>query len=64
MSPNTLGEESTVTVTFKKKGENTLMTLAHSDIPNTDGGRGHEEGWNYFLDQFVDRFGSGARRRK
>src|SRR5579883_981528 len=44
VSPNTLGEESTVTVTFKKQGEDTLMTLVHSDLPDTDGARSHEKG--------------------
>src|SRR3979409_1702328 len=29
MSPSTLGEETTVTVTFQKMGEDTLMTLVH-----------------------------------
>ena len=32
MSRKTLGEESTVTVTFQKKGEDTLMTLQHSGL--------------------------------
>src|SRR6201988_4451324 len=35
VSPNTLGEESTVTVTFKKQGEATLMILVHSGLPDT-----------------------------
>lgn len=52
VSPHTMGEESTVTVTFKEQGEKTLMTLVHSDLPNTDGGRAHEDGWNYYLDIF------------
>ena len=52
VSHNTLGEESTVTVTFLKRGQDTLMTLVHSGIPDTDAGRGHEKGWNYFLDIF------------
>ena len=56
MSRNTSGEESTVTVTFQEKGENTLMTLVHSDLPDTDGGRGHEKGWNHFLDLFPKKF--------
>jgi uncharacterized protein YndB with AHSA1/START domain len=56
VSPSTLGEESTVTVTFEKKGKDTLMTLVHSDLPDTDGGRGHEKGWNYFLGIFPDQF--------
>lgn len=64
VSPNTLGEESMVKVTFKKQGENTLMTLVHSDLPDTDGGRGHEDGWNYFLNIFPEQFGNGSRKKK
>jgi uncharacterized protein YndB with AHSA1/START domain len=62
VSPNTLGQESTVTVTFKKQGEDTLMTLVHSDLPDTDEARGHERGWNYFLGIFREQFGSGSRK--
>jgi uncharacterized protein YndB with AHSA1/START domain len=64
MSRNTLGEESTVTVTFQAKGEDTLMTLVHSGLPDTEQGRGHEKGWNYFLGNFADRFAPAARARK
>ena len=61
MSPNTSGLESTVNVTFKAKGQDTLMTLVHSGLPDTDGGRSHEKGWNYFLDGFQSRMAkSGA----
>jgi uncharacterized protein YndB with AHSA1/START domain len=56
MSRSTSGEESTVTVTFQKKGEDTLMTLVHSGLPDTEGGRGHEKGWNFFLDNFLKKF--------
>jgi len=62
VSPNTLGDESTVTVTFKKKEQGTLMTLVHSDLPDTDGGRSHEKGWNYFLGIFSEQFGNGSRK--
>src|ERR1700761_2778166 len=41
MSPHTLGTETTVTVTFQRQGADTLMTLVHSGLPDTDGGRGH-----------------------
>jgi uncharacterized protein YndB with AHSA1/START domain len=58
MSPSTLGEESMVSITFKKQGENTLMTLVHSDLPDCEAARGHERGWNYFLDGFHKRFES------
>jgi uncharacterized protein YndB with AHSA1/START domain len=62
VSRNTLGEESTVTVTFKKQGEDTLMTLVHSDLPDHDLARGHERGWNYFLGVFREQFGNGSHK--
>jgi len=64
MSRSTLGEETRVTLSFKKQGEGTLMTLVHSDLPDTDGGRGHEKGWNYFLNIFPEQFGNDSRRDK
>jgi uncharacterized protein YndB with AHSA1/START domain len=64
MSPNTSGLESTVTVTFQKKGEGTLMTLVHSDLPDTEGGRSHEKGWNYFLGLFPEQFGNASDKKK
>jgi uncharacterized protein YndB with AHSA1/START domain len=61
VSPSTSGLESVVTVTFKKQGKNTLMTLVHSNLPDTDGGRGHEKGWNFFLDSFLKQFTDASR---
>ena len=57
VSPNTLGYETTVTVTFEKQAAGTLMTLVHSGLPDNDRGRGHEQGWNYFLGNFTEQFG-------
>ena len=62
VSPNTSGQESTVTVTFEKQGEDTLMTLVHSDLPDTVEARGHERGWNYFMGIFCEQFGNGSRK--
>ena len=64
VSPSTLGEESTVTLTFQQRGEDTLMTLVHSGLPDTDGGRGHEKGWNYFLNIFPEQFTDASSKRK
>jgi uncharacterized protein YndB with AHSA1/START domain len=64
VSPNTLGQESIVTLTFKKNGEDTRMTLVHSGIPDTDAGKGHEKGWNYFLDIFSRQLGNSSREEK
>ena len=56
MSPNTSGLESTVTVTFKQQKNATLMTLVHTGLPDTDGGRSHDKGWTYFLGMFFEQF--------
>lgn len=64
VSPNTLGHESTVTVTFKKHGEDTLMTLVHAGLPDTDAGRGHEKGWNYFVGMFSEKYTGAAGKIK
>ena len=63
MSPNTLGRESMVTLTFERQGENTLMTLVHSDLPDHELARGHERGWGYFLGVFPEQFGAGSRKK-
>lgn len=57
MSPNTSGLESTVTVTFKEDAKGTRMTLVHSGLPDTSGGRSHDKGWSYFLDGFQNQLG-------
>ena len=56
VSPNTLGFESMVTLTFQKKGDDTLMTLVHSGLPDHELAKGHETGWTYFMNKLVDRF--------
>jgi uncharacterized protein YndB with AHSA1/START domain len=60
MSRNTLGEESMVTVTFQMKGEETLMTLLHSGLPNDEEARGHETGWSSILGRLAESFGGGS----
>jgi uncharacterized protein YndB with AHSA1/START domain len=63
MSPNTLGQESMVTLTFEKQGEDTLMTLLHSDLPDHELAKGHEKGWAYFLGIFREQFANGSREK-
>ena len=62
VSPSTSGQESTVTVTFQAQGDDTLMTLVHSGLPDTEAAKGHERGWNYFLGIFHEQFGKGSRK--
>jgi len=64
VSRYTSGEESLVTVTFKKKGKDTMMKLVHSGLPNNEASKAHKDGWNYFLDKLAKTYGSRARRGK
>lgn len=63
MSPNTLGQESVVTVTFEKRGADTLITLVHSNLPEAEVAKGHEQGWTYFVNTFFEQFGNGSRKK-
>lgn len=64
VSPNTLGEESLVTLTFEPKGDDTLMTLVHTGLPDADNARKHEAGWNYFLNLFPAQWEKRPRTQK
>ena len=59
MSPNTLGKESIVTVTFQATDSGTLMTIRHSGLPNAEMGAAHETGWNTILGAFANGFARG-----
>jgi uncharacterized protein YndB with AHSA1/START domain len=61
MSEATRGIESIVTITLEPKGSDTVLTLRHSNLPDDDMGRKHEEGWRFVAGALADRFAS---RRK
>ena len=56
MSRHTRGLESVVTVTFQKKGDDTLLTLNHAGLPDDEMGRAHDDGWKHYLGLFDQRF--------
>ena len=56
MSRHTRGMETLVTVTFQKKGEDTLLTLNHAGLPDDELGHAHEGGWKHYLDILEERF--------
>lgn len=64
MSQYTEGKESTVTVSFKTKGKDTIMTLVHSGLPDNENGRAHIEGWNYFMDKFPKQWTKAAKKKR
>ena len=56
MSPYTRGLESVVTVTFTEKGDETLVSLSHANLPDDDYGRAHDGGWAGYLKKLGGRF--------
>ena len=56
MSLHTRGLESVVTVTFEAKGEDTLLTLNHANLPDDEAGAMHEKGWTWFMGQLSEHF--------
>jgi uncharacterized protein YndB with AHSA1/START domain len=56
MSPYTEGHESIVTVSFARQGNDTLMVLVHTGLPDNSRGRAHQDGWTYFMNTFPQQF--------
>jgi uncharacterized protein YndB with AHSA1/START domain len=56
VSEATRGIESVVTLTFKPHGDETEVTLLHSNVPDDAMGRQHKEGWNFVLNAIAMRF--------
>lgn len=44
---------TTVEVTLHPEGDDTLVTLVHSGLPNTDAAESHETGWRHYLDRLT-----------
>lgn len=55
MSLFTRGLESVVTVTFEAKGQDTLLTLKHANLPDDSYGQGHKH-WEVLLGHLAERF--------
>ena len=56
MSPFTAGLESVVTVELEGKGDDTLLQLRHSNLPDDEGGHMHTAGWTARLNAVAEGF--------
>ena len=55
VSEATRGIETIVTLDIAPRGDETALTLRHSNVPDDAMGRRHEEGWNFVLSAIAGR---------
>ncbi len=60
MSEATRGAESIVRVTFEPAGNQTQVTLQHTNVPDDELGRQHRDGWTWALSMLAERFAGGS----
>jgi uncharacterized protein YndB with AHSA1/START domain len=56
VSEGTKGLESIVLVTLERQGDQTEVTLRHSNVPDDAMGRQHKDGWTWVLSLLAERF--------
>ena len=56
VSEATRGLETVVTITLAPRDGSTEVTLHHANVPDDEMGRGHEDGWTWYLGVLVERF--------
>jgi len=56
VSEATRGLESIVTITLESRDGGTAVTLHHANIPDDEMGRGHKDGWTWYLNTLAERF--------
>jgi uncharacterized protein YndB with AHSA1/START domain len=57
MSPATKGLETVVHITLEPKGDETLLSLRHTGVPDDEFGRQHAQGWTWITDALADLLG-------
>ena len=56
VSEATRGWESVVTISFQPLGDETEVTLRHSNLPDEAMAERHQEGWMWMLNTLAERF--------
>ncbi|MPY88750.1 MAG: hypothetical protein GEU99_12580 [Luteitalea sp.] len=60
VSEATRGLETIVTVTLSPHDVGTEVTFHHANVPDDEMGRGHNDGWTWYLNVLAERFGKVA----
>jgi uncharacterized protein YndB with AHSA1/START domain len=58
MSEGTKGAESVVNITMQARGNETVVTLRHSGVPDDEMGHKHKDGWTWILSALADSLAS------
>ena len=64
VSEATRGLETVVTITLAPHAGGTEVTLHHANVPDDDMGRGHQEGWTWYLNVLAERFEKAGREAR
>ncbi len=56
VSEATKGIESKIVITLERSGDETELFLHHSDVPDDEMGRSHEQGWKWVLPMLASSF--------
>jgi uncharacterized protein YndB with AHSA1/START domain len=56
VSKATHGRETVVTITLTARDGGTEVTLHHANVPDNEMGRGHKDGWTWYLNVLAERF--------
>ncbi len=59
VSEATHGMESVLTVSFEPMNGKTQVPVNHTNVPDDEGGRRHEQAWGYVLGRMSAHFGKG-----
>jgi uncharacterized protein YndB with AHSA1/START domain len=62
VSEATRGLETVVTITLVSSTSGTEVTLRQANVPDDEMGRGHQEGWTWYLSTLAQRFEKAAAR--
>jgi len=56
VSEATRGIETIVTITLASRDGATDVTLQHAGVPDDEMGRGHKEGWTWYVNTLAEKF--------
>jgi len=63
VSEATQGLESLVTLNLEPQGDKTVVQVKHTNVPDDEDGRRHQQAWGYVLARMSSHFGKSENRK-